>query len=158
MALEGDAKHLFSYVMSSVGVVIGLIVAVVTGLYIIDPIIALIVAALLVKMGIDVCRKTAHDLMDSACEEEEKLIVAVLEKDPQYLEYHELKTRRSGNHIFMEVHICINGEVTLSEGQAVVSKLEDELISAVPGIVPTIRLEDHTKCLRYGVEGRTGPA
>lgn len=146
MALEGDAKHLLSDVMSSVGVVIGLVIAVVTGLYILDPLIALIVALLLIKMGIDVFHRTTHDLMDASCEEEESLIIEVLQKDPRFLEYHDLKTRRSGSHLFMEVHICLDGDVTISQGQDIVTKLEGELRTKVPGIVPTIRLEDQTQC------------
>jgi cation diffusion facilitator family transporter len=135
MALEGYAKHLFSDVMSSVGVVIGLFIASVTQIYIIDPLIAIVVAALLIKMGIEVFRKTTHDLMDSSCEEEEKAIIAVLDSNDGYLEYHELKTRRSGHKVFMEVHVSMNGEVTLSEAHALSVKLEKELESAVPGIV-----------------------
>ncbi len=80
MALEGDAKHLFSDVISSLGVIIGLFIASVTGYYIIDPLIALIIAVLLVRMGIDVFCKTSIDLMDSNCPEEERAIVAMLEK------------------------------------------------------------------------------
>jgi cation diffusion facilitator family transporter len=153
MALEGDAKHLFSDVMSSVGVVIGLFIASVTGLYIIDPLIALVVAALLIKMGIDVFRKTTHDLMDSSCEDEEKAIIAVLDSNEGYLEYHELKTRRSGHKVFMEVHICMNGEVSLSDAHSLSVKLEKELESAVPGIVSNIHIEDHTWCEKHKTNG-----
>lgn len=153
MALEGDAKHLFSDVMSSVGVVIGLFIASVTGLYILDPLIALVVAALLIKMGVDVFRKTTHDLMDSSCEDEEKAIIAVLDSNEGYLEYHELKTRRSGHKVFMEVHICMNGEVSLSDAHALSVKLEKELESAVPGIVSNIHIEDHTWCEKHKTNG-----
>jgi cation diffusion facilitator family transporter len=146
MALEGDAKHLFSDVMSSVGVVIGLFIASVTGIYIIDPLIAMVVAALLIKMGIDVFRKTTRDLMDSSCTEEEKAIIAVLEKNDGLLEYHDLKTRRSGHSVFMDVHICLQGEVSLSEAHSLSVKIEKELESVVPGIVPNIHIEDHTWC------------
>jgi len=146
MAFEGDAKHLFSDVISSVGVVVGLFIASITGLYILDPIIALVVAAILIKMGIDVFRKTTHDLMDSSCEEEEKAIIAILDSNEGYLEYHELKTRRSGYRVFMEVHICMSGEVSLSAAHALSVKLEKELEAAVPGIVSNIHIEDHTWC------------
>jgi len=156
MALEGDAKHLFSDVMSSGGVVLGLFIASVTGLYILDPLIALVVAALLIKMGIEVLKRTCHDLMDSACEEEEKKIIEVLERNNDFLEYHDLKTRRSGSNIFMDVHICLEGDVTVSEGQALVTRLEGELRSAVPDLVPNIRIEDQTQCHKPAVEVAQG--
>ncbi len=150
MALEGDAKHLFSDVMSSVGVVIGLLIASITGLYILDPLIALVVSALLIKMGIDVFRKTCQDLMDARFEEEERIIITVLDRNySRYLEYHELRTRRSGTKVFMEVHICMDGDVPLSEAHALCVKLEEELASAVPGIMATIHIEDQNWCEKY---------
>jgi divalent metal cation (Fe/Co/Zn/Cd) transporter len=123
-----------------------LFIASVTGIYIIDPLIAMVVAALLIKMGVDVFRKTTRDLMDSSCTEEEKAIIAVLEKNDGLLEYHDLKTRRSGHSVFMDVHICLQGEVSLSEAHNLSVKIEKELESVVPGIVPNIHIEDHTWC------------
>jgi cation diffusion facilitator family transporter len=157
MALEGDAKHLFSDVMSSIGVVVGLFIASITGIYILDPIIALVVAALLVKMGIDVFRKTSRDLMDSSCPDEEKDITSVLDKNKDILEYHELKTRRSGHKVFMDVHICINGSVPLSEAHSISDRLEMELKEAVPGIIPNIHIEDHNYCEKQ-VKNETAPS
>ncbi len=156
MALEGDAKHLFSDVMSSGGVIIGLFVASVTGLYVLDPLIALVVAALLVKMGYEVLKRTCHDLMDSACEEEEKAIVDVLDRNQGFLEYHDLKTRRSGNNIFMDVHICLDGNLTVSDGQALMTRIESELRDAVPDLVPNIRMEDETQCHKNKSEAASG--
>jgi cation diffusion facilitator family transporter len=152
MALEGDAKHLFSDVMSSIGVVIGLFIASVTGLYILDPLIALVVAALLIKMGIDVFRKTSQDLMDSSCEEEERTIIAILEKSQGYLEYHELKTRRSGHKVFMEVHLCVDGDVSVTKAHDLTVRIEKELELAVPGIVPNIHIEDQNQCQKHKAE------
>ena len=146
MALEGDAKHLFSDVISSIRVVIGLFVANVTGLFILDPLIALIVAVLLIRMGIDVLRRTSKDLMDSNCAEEEKTIIAVLEKTQGYLEYHGLKTRRSGDKVFMEVHLCVDGEVSVKDAHELTEKIEKALEPAVPGIISTIHIEDQSQC------------
>jgi cation diffusion facilitator family transporter len=153
MALEGDAKHLYSDVMSSIGVVIGLFIASVTGIFIIDPLIALFVAILLVKMGIDVLRKTSKDLMDSNCVEAETSIIAVLEKTKGFLEYHELKTRRSGNKVFMEVHLCLDGTVSVKEAHELTDKIENELKLAVPGIESIIHIEDQTQCEMYKAQG-----
>ena len=59
IALEGDARHLYSDVLSSVGVVAALFIAALTGLYVLDAVIAIVVAVLLARMGIVVLRKTA---------------------------------------------------------------------------------------------------
>jgi cation diffusion facilitator family transporter len=146
MALEGDAKHLFSDVMSSVGVVIGLFIASITGILIIDPLIALVVAALLIRMGVSVILKTSKDLMDSTVVDAEKSIVAVLERTQGYLEYHDLKTRRSGNKVFMEVHLCLDGNVSVKEAHELTDKIGMELNLVVPGIEPNIHIEDQTQC------------
>ena len=146
MALEGDAKHLFSDVMSSVGVVAGLFIASITGLFILDPIIALFVAILLVRMGIGVLRNTSRDLMDSNCAEEEKSIVGILERTDGYIEYHGLKTRRSGDRVFMEVHLCVDGNVTVREAHELTIRIEKELEQIVPGIESVIHIEDQSQC------------
>ena len=153
MALEGDAKHLFSDVLSSVGVVVALFIATVTGLFILDSIIAIAVAVLLARMGVDVLRRTAHDLMDSTCEEEEQVIEEILDENSGYIEYHDLKTRRSGRRIFMEVHMCLDGDLTVSEGNRIIMTIENDLRKAVPGIVPNIRIEDQTHCKGYTPRG-----
>ena len=153
MALEGDSKHLFSDVLSSVGVVVALFIATVTGLFILDSIIAIVVAVLLARMGVDVLRRTAHDLMDSTCEEEEQIIEEILDENSGYIEYHDLKTRRSGRRIFMEVHMCLDGDLTVSEGNRIIMTIENDLRKAVPGIVPNIRIEDQTHCKGYTPRG-----
>ena len=153
MALEGDAKHLFSDVLSSVGVVVALFIATVAGLFILDSIIAIVVAVLLARMGVDVLRRTAHDLMDSTCEEEEQVIEEILDENSGYIEYHDLKTRRSGRRIFMEVHMCLDGDLTVSEGNRIIMTIENDLRKAVPGIVPNIRIEDQTHCKGYTPRG-----
>jgi cation diffusion facilitator family transporter len=146
MALEGDAKHLISDVVSSVGVVVGLFIANVSGVLILDPLIAMVVAVLLVKMGISVLKRTSHDLMDSTCEEEEKLIVEAMEKVGGFLEYHDLKTRRSGDTIYMDVHICMSGDFTLSQAHALSVLIEKEIETAIPGTVSNIHIEDQEWC------------
>ena len=49
----------------------------------------------------------------------------------------------------MEVHMCLEGGITVSEGNRVILTIENELRDAIPGIVPNIRIEDHTHCKGY---------
>jgi cation diffusion facilitator family transporter len=141
IALEGDAKHLFSDVMSSVGVVTGLFIASITGLYILDPLIALVVAGLLIKMGIDVIGKTCRDLMDSSCPEEERAIRNVIENNKRIVEYHDLKTRRSGNAVYADVHLCVEGSSSVSSAHEITETLTSDLEKIIPGIVMNIYVE-----------------
>lgn len=141
IALEGDAKHLFSDVVSSGGVVFGLAIASVTGWMILDPVIAMIVAILLVKMAYDILRKTAQELMDCSCPEEEKIIEDVLSKIEGYIEYHDLKTRKTGNTVYAEFHLCVNGKCTLAEAHHLTDIIEEKLKSAIPGLSVMIHVE-----------------
>jgi cation diffusion facilitator family transporter len=69
-ALEGDAKHLFSDVISTVGVWIGLFVAQLTGWAFLDSVLAFVVAVLIIRMGVKLIMKSSDRLMDQSCTEE----------------------------------------------------------------------------------------
>ncbi|TQS83390.1 cation diffusion facilitator family transporter [Candidatus Methanomassiliicoccus intestinalis] len=141
IALEGDAKHLFSDVVSSGGVVLGLAIASVTGLMILDPLIAMVVAVLLVKMAYDILKKTAQELMDCNCPDEEKIIDNVLSGINGYIEYHDLKTRRTGNTIYAEFHLCVDGKCTLAEAHHLTDIIEEKLKNSIPGLSVMIHVE-----------------
>ncbi len=141
IALEGDAKHLFSDVLSSLVVVIGLFLAKVTGWYEIDPLLALLVAVLLVRMAYGVLRKTCRDLMDHRCPESEALIEGVLQDQEGLLQYHDLKTRRVGDSVYAEMHICVKAESTVAQAHELTERIEDALRKKVPGIIVNIHME-----------------
>lgn len=141
IALEGDAKHLLSDVVSSGGVVLGLAIASLSGWMILDPLIAMIVAILLVKMAYDILKKTAQELMDCNCPEEEKAIEDVLSTIDGYLEYHDLKTRRNGNTVYAEFHLCVNGNCTLAQAHNLTELIEEKLQEAIPQLSVMIHVE-----------------
>ncbi len=147
IALEGDAKHLMSDVFSSVGVVIGLFIASLTGWFILDPLIALVVASLLIRMGYSVLRKTSEDLMDQSCQEEERLVREVLARVDGYIEYHDLKTRKVGNQVFSEFHLCVDGSCSTSCSHALAEKIELEIGKVVPDITVTIHVETQAQAV-----------
>jgi cation diffusion facilitator family transporter len=146
IAMEGDSKHLLSDVLSSLGVVIGLFVASVTGYYILDPLLALIVAALIIKMGIDLLKKSSMDLMDHSCPISEQKIVEVMQKEHSSVEYHDLKTRKSGDTVFAEMKVCVDGDSTVQESHALTERIEQDLEKSIPGINVIIHVEALEKC------------
>jgi cation diffusion facilitator family transporter len=148
MALEGDSKHLFSDVLSSVGVVVGLFIAGLTGWYIIDPIIALVVAGILVVMGVKVLRKAAVDLMDHNCPEEEKRILKTVSRFSGISDCHYIKTRRSGPQVYAEAHVCMKGDSTLSEADQLRDCITEELEKEIPGLIINIRIESIERGLK----------
>ncbi|OPY34621.1 MAG: ferrous iron efflux protein F [Methanomassiliicoccales archaeon PtaU1.Bin124] len=151
MALEGDSKHLLSDVLSSGGVVLGLFIATLTGWFVLDSILAIIMAVLIGKMGIDLMRKASTDLLDHSCPEVEVKVRELLDTQKGFVEYHELKTRKSGDTVFVMFHLCVDGKMTVNESHDLTERLERMLEEKIPGIDATIHVEsEHQMC-----EGRT---
>jgi cation diffusion facilitator family transporter len=141
-ALEGDAKHLFSDVISTVGVWIGLFVAQLTGWGFLDSILAFVVAALVVRMGAGLVLKSSNRLMDQSCKEEEMKIKEVLGRHSfQFIDFHELKTRRHGNQVFAELHLSVDGSLSVKEAHDLTDHLEEELKEEQPNVSLTIHVE-----------------
>ena len=141
-ALEGDAKHLFSDVISTCIVWIGLIISHMTGWKFIDPLLAFFVALLIIRIGLKLCVKSSNRLMDQSCKEEEKKIMEVLNKHTfHFLDFHDLKTRRHGNHVFAELHLSVKGSLSVKEAHDLTDHLEEELKKDQPNIHLTIHVE-----------------
>lgn len=142
IALEGDAKHLLSDVVSSVGVVAGLMVAELTGLYVLDPVIALLVSAVILRIGAKLVLKSARGLMDQSAPVEEAEIRRVLElHESSFFDFHDVKTRRSGDRVFAEFHLSVDGSLTVEEAHELTDHLEEELMEDLPGVILTIHVE-----------------
>jgi len=141
-ALEGDAKHLFSDVISTVGVWIGLFVAQLTGWSFLDSVLAFVVAILIVRMGAGLVLKSSNRLMDQSCIAEEKKIKEILGRHSfQFIDFHDLKTRRHGNQVFAELHLSVDGSLSVKEAHDLTDQLEEELKEEQPNVNLTIHVE-----------------
>ncbi len=142
IALESDAKHLFSDVVTSVGVAGGLYFSQLTGWIQADPIIALAVSVLIIRMGTDIILKSSRVLMDDHCPETEEKIEALLDRHRNnFVDYHDIKTRRSGTQVFAELHLSIDGEMTVKEAHDFTDHLEEDLKKELPDVEVTIHIE-----------------
>ena len=141
-ALEGDAKHLFSDVISTVGVWIGLLVAQLTGWDFMDSILAFVVAILVVRVGVELVFKASNRLMDQSCKEEEEKIIEVLGRHTfRFIDFHNLKTRRHGNQVFAELHLSVDGCLSVKEAHDLTDLLEEEMKEEQPNVNLTIHVE-----------------
>jgi cation diffusion facilitator family transporter len=141
-ALEGDAKHLLSDVISSAAVWVGLFVVWLTGYSFIDSVLAFLIAVLIGKMGVELMLKSASPLMEQACKYEEKRIKEVLLFHKyKFIDFHELKTRRVGNQVFAELHLSVDGSLSVNEAHELTDHLEEELKSELPNVNLTIHVE-----------------
>ncbi len=142
MALEGDARHLFTDVWTSAGVVLGLLAVMATGWAWLDPLVAIAVAANIVREGISLVRRSIDGLMDRALEPQ---VLADIDKTlegfaHQAVRFDHLNTRRAGTRRFVDMHMHMPGQWSLARAAAVRTSVEQALMSAVPGLRATIQL------------------
>ena len=142
LALEGDAKHLLSDVITSVGVAVGLFVGQSFNMPILDPLLAILVSFFVVKMGLGLVRKSSSDLMDESCSEIEREIRRIVDMHKtEFVNYHNLKTRKSGNLIFSELHLSLNGSISVQEAHDFTDHLEEDIREELPQVSMIIHVE-----------------
>jgi len=126
MALEADALHLKTDVYTSFGVAVGLLLIKLTGLLILDSIVAILVALLIVKEAGDLCRNAFDYLVDSKLTDaEEAEIIEVIEKNgDKFKGFHKLKTRKSGNMRHIDFHITVEQYTTAIEIHEIIGCLK----------------------------------
>lgn len=142
-ALEGDARHLFTDVWTSIGVVLGVAGVAATGWLWLDPLIAIAVAANVAREGYGLVRQSAEGLMDHAVEPQvQRQIDEVLAgfAHPVTLRFDHVSTRRAGARLFVDLHMHMPPSWTLQRAAALRSSVEQALMSAVPGLRATIQL------------------
>lgn len=133
LTLEADGRHLMTDVWTTVGVVLGVALVWATGFEHLDPVIALLVAANIVRTGSSLVRDSMSGLMDKALPEDDLAAVQdVLDRySGETVEFHALRTRKSGRRSFISVHVLVPGEWTVQAGHDFAEKVEDDLRRAV---------------------------
>ena len=134
ITLEADGQHLMSDVWTSLGVIIGVSLAVVTGLLWLDPVIAILAGLKIGYEGLRIFQRSARGLMDANIAAEERAAVeAVLAGHAaEGVGYHALRTRQSGGRRFISVHLLVPGDWTVQEAHDLSEQLEGEVQAAVP--------------------------
>lgn len=143
ITLRADAHHLLTDVWTSVGVVLGIGLVSITGWYVLDPIIALLVAANIVWTGIKLLRETGSGLLDAAIPAaEQKLIEPILNTyQAQGIQFHAMRTRVAGAHRFVSFHVLVPGAWTVQRGHDLCEEIEHAITLALPGTDVTTHLE-----------------
>jgi cation diffusion facilitator family transporter len=134
ITLEADARHLMTDVWTSVGVIAGVGLAATTGWRPLDPLVAIAVAANIVRTGLDLVRRSALGLLDTALPDSVRQeIVAVLDAHAQEgLQYHALRTRQAGRWRFISFHVLVPGEWSVQHGHDLLERIEEEVRAKVP--------------------------
>lgn len=126
MALEADALHLKTDVYTSLGVAVGLILIKVTGLLILDPIVAILVALLIIKEAWHLCKDAFDYLLDTKLTdaEEAKIEKVIQVHCDKFKDFHKLKTRKSGNMKHIDFHITVDHQLTVGETHEIIGSLK----------------------------------
>lgn len=143
ITLEADAKHLMTDVWTSVGVIGGLAVAAVSGWSILDPLVALAVAANIVWTAIDLLRRSVNGLMDAALPEaEQQQIAAIMAQYRQkQVDFHALRTRQAASRRFISVHLLVPGNWTVHDAHHIAEDFESDIRSALGDAIIHTHLE-----------------
>ena len=149
VALKANASHILTDVYTSVGVIAAVMLVGVTGWNLIDPLIALLVAANIVRVGVSVMRGSISNLLDQRLpDSEEAIILEVLEKTPGIEGFHRLRTRRSGRARFAEVDVFVQPAMTVAQAHSVVARVEDQIHAELEDLVTTVHVEPYVEGVR----------
>ncbi len=152
-ALVADGKHLFTDVVTSVGVVIGLVAAYVTGIAALDPLLAAIVAVNILWAGWRLIRESLGGLMDEAVPEKtlNQIRQVISTHAEGALEAHDLRTRHAGSVTFIDFHLVVDGAMAVSDAHEICDRIEKALRAQVHDAMITIHVEPEEKAKHQGV-------
>ena len=143
VALEATARDMLADVYSSIAVLVGLVLVLVTGLVLMDSIVALLVALLILRTAIVTFRKSFSGIMDSGLPKEEEDIIKsiLLEHKKQIVGFHALRTRKAGSQRFADLHLVMHRTISVEEAHNMCDHLEDDLREKIPSMNITIHIE-----------------
>jgi cation diffusion facilitator family transporter len=157
VALEGDAAHLRTDAYSSLGVLAGLALVELTGESWIDPLVALVLAVVIVVTGFRILARSWRVLVDEALPEDE--VVAIREAieafaDRGVVGYHQLRTRRAGARRYVDLHVQFRSGTSLEDAHATAHALQDAIGHRLRGVDVLIHLEPQDRVRPGGEIGR----
>jgi len=133
-ALSADAWHLRTDVYTSAGVLGGLVLIKLTGMAIFDPLVALVVAAFIIKAAYEITVEGFAHMVDVTLPEHEmeKIKASILKHGEDFLEFHELRARKSGPQRFIDLHLVMPKDMSLKKSHDFCTLIESEIERELP--------------------------
>ena len=152
-ALEADGRHLLTDVVSTLGVLVGLVLVLLTGWAVLDPILAALVALNILWSGWGVIRQSVGGLMDVAVPAEtQKVIREVIATNAEgAIEAHDIRTRQAGKMTFIDFHLVVPGAMSVDAAHAICDRIEARLRETVKDALITIHVEPEEKAKHSGI-------
>jgi cation diffusion facilitator family transporter len=143
ITLEANARHLMTDVWTSVGVIVGVGLAALTGWDRLDALIAIAIALHIVTAGLSLIRRSAHGMLDTAISTAEQArVAAVLSRyEADGIEFHAVRTRQAGGRRFVSMHVLVPGSWSVRKGHALLEDVEAQVRAAVPSATVFTHLE-----------------
>lgn len=143
IVLEANARNIQGDIYSAAAVLVGLLLVRITGIVILDSLVAIAVAVYLVKLAYETARKPFLGLVDASLPQtEQKVIKSCLAAyENQVVGFHELRTRRSGSQRYIDLHLVMSKDVSLEYAHQICDLLEEDIRSKLPRSNITIHIE-----------------
>lgn len=143
IVLEADGRHLLTDVWTSIAVLAGLSLVWLTGVQLLDPLIALVVAANILWTGFELIRRSFDGLMDHALPSQEQAAVrAAIERHlGPNMAYHALRTRKAGRRRFVDFHLLVPGQFSVQQAHTLTGAIEDSVRGALPELEVSVHIE-----------------
>jgi cation diffusion facilitator family transporter len=151
-ALVSDGWHLLSDVISSAGVLVGVLLAQATGIAWLDPLLAALVALNILWSGYALLKLSVAGLMDMAPEREtqEAIARAISSAGGGALQAHDIRARSTARTTFIEFHLVVDGSMSVHRSHEVCDRIEAALKRDIPGAMITIHVEPENKAHAHG--------
>jgi len=143
LALEADAFHLQTDVWTSVGVFLALGLIQITNIHLLDPAIAMVVAAFIIRAAYDITRRSAEGVLDYSLPEDEiRLIERIMkDHDSDYVNFHKLRARKAGSERHIDLHLTVPRHLNIKEGHDLAEHMAHEIRKEFPQSIVVIHVE-----------------
>ncbi len=144
VAIKADHLHYKSDLLMNVAVIGALLLTHYNGWPYIDPIFGVIVSFILIHSAYRIFMEALGILMDKEIPDEDRLkIMSIVDNHSDVLDMHDLRTRNSGNQLFIEFHLEMDGELSISDSHDITEELEREIYNIFPKSDVLIHQEPH---------------
>ena len=152
-ALVADGWHLFSDVATSVGVIVGLALAVLTGWQMLDAALAALVAVNILVAGWRVVSSSISGLMDEAVDGDigRRIRAVISESAEGAIEAHDIRTRTAGRATFIDFHLVVPGAMSVADAHRICDRIEQALGAEIDGAEIVIHVEPEGEARHRGV-------
>lgn len=150
VAMQSNALHLLTDVYSSLGVAASLILVSLTGWVVLDALIGIGIAVYIMKESIELGKKSFTPLLDTGLSSDEIIQIeqVLLNFKSQFIEYHDLRTRRSGAEEHIDFHLVLPSSMSIEEAHLLCDKIEDEIKKVLINPQILIHVEPENEMVR----------